>query len=651
MSGWDWERIYAKSRPGQRNCLVKLREVFGETTQQTFTAILPMGYGKSHLMRAAAMGMIRDGQASAAFVIAPGETLVDQMVEISNMREFQSLFELGFTPDGRRVVSQEANFIANGEHLRAMTQQWLLMNIDFVLRFVRWTQQEFGVAPVFLIDECHNTSKVNKWGNSVTQLLEAGARLVLVTATAYRSDAELIPGFAIDEISAEPITRTKTRWDEDREQLLRDYFAGERKFIRLKADFEYTLHEALQEKPSPVCLITRVPIDVRLEHVKDGSEYRLSEMPASRVRSSLGQWVRSEQVIRPCINEMLLWLDKYRRAGTEVGAIVFCGNDQGDGVANAHAKDIERIIGELAPELIVEIATMADAENGGSAAARDTIKRFAGTKERPGRGDVLLVKQMGGQGLDSARVKIVVDLSATRTPNSLIQRIGRCNRPYLDIRNGLYITPDDAISRGIFGRWIEDEGGALPLDDLELERTEIVQDTESEPQQAAIFMVTGTNLSSMNDVLGNVADADMRPRITAMLDKYPFLLSSVTPPQLAIMAPDFNIGGSSPEQSTDHLTPSAPRLTSERIPEYREALTAAIKDFVKICPTKPVGTDTKTFNLWYGKTTAMVWTKVKDAAGVSTDLSLDKITDLDDLERMLSVCAELQWGSSSNAAD
>src|SRR5258707_1244612 len=62
-----------------------------------------------------------------------------------------------------------------------------------------------------------------------------------------------------------------------------------------------------------------------------------------------------------------------------------------------------------------------------AADGKEVIERFAG-----GHGDVLIVKQMAGMGLDLPWVKVGLDLSATRTYAALIQRMFRPATPHAD---------------------------------------------------------------------------------------------------------------------------------------------------------------------------------------------------------------------------
>ena len=151
---------------------------------------------------------------------------------------------------------------------------------------------------------------------------------------------------------------------------------------------------------------------------------------------------------------MLIWLDQMRKHAfqnsRDCGAIVYTMNDLGgkDEEDNAHANAIRAAIRKFRPDLTVCIATSADGKG------KELIESFV-----EGEGDILIVKQMAGLGLDCSRLKVCLDLSATRTPASLIQRLMRIATPHNGIMTGIVVTPKDVLGDACFNLFIRNQGG------------------------------------------------------------------------------------------------------------------------------------------------------------------------------------------------
>ena len=92
------------------------------------------------------------------------------------------------------------------EAFLSTTIQFIQQNLDSVKDWVESEVHRTGLPVLVFIDECHSASITNEWGQIVPVLTEAGAHVVLLTATPERADFTRIPGFEFDEVDEEEIT-------------------------------------------------------------------------------------------------------------------------------------------------------------------------------------------------------------------------------------------------------------------------------------------------------------------------------------------------------------------------------------------------------------------------------------------------------------
>ena len=159
--------------------------------------------------------------------------------------------------------------------------------------------------------------------------------------------------------------------------------------------------------------------------------------------------------MREAITRFVEQLRLMKQLDPACAGIIFCGNDQrgAEGVANEHARQLQDLIHEQ-EQWDVVIATSAQPED----EAEQRIKHFA--DEVTPVGDVLIVKQMAGCGIDVPRLKVILDLSSTRSEGAWIQRVMRAATLYQGFP-AVYIAPDDCMSRTLFDRLIAAQGGEV----------------------------------------------------------------------------------------------------------------------------------------------------------------------------------------------
>ena len=450
---------------------------FEETTKRVMqdrephTAIvLPTRYGKTDFMLMAGLYLMKHEAVSGMLIMTPNQVLRNQAVDhdklLTSLRRYKVEVER-LLPNGtkRRGIdpyninaSPRIERLVNHAPVSATTAM-VHSNLSTFCHWIDYLDQKQGVPPIVFVDESHTASNLSAWGSTIKALSDAGAFIVLCTATPYRSDGLPIPGFKV----------TST-YDEDRITRLERVgghvyrVSGRRVMHLLTAHHTTTFQEAWQE--SVICGITRETFDVHLRnHGIDGySEPWLSQLNEREARQALSRVAQDHDAIRTGVQKLLrnLWIRQ--KDAPETAGIVFVGNDDGrdletgdeDYEVNRYANLVKRIVDEECAastetrKLNAVIATTAVSD------AAQLIEDF-----QRGNGDILIVKMMASAGLDIARLKVALDLSTVRTDGSFVQRVMRIATRWerdgrAPILKALYITPDDCMGRDLYQRLIHD---------------------------------------------------------------------------------------------------------------------------------------------------------------------------------------------------
>jgi metal-responsive CopG/Arc/MetJ family transcriptional regulator len=523
---------YQKLRQGQREALSKLLDNIRNGKQLT-SIVLPTRYGKSDVMRTAAYIGKEQKLIGGAFVLSPQTTLRGQIVDSRKVVDMCIRYGLQphlAGPSCLRTMSDafELRPFSNGEYLISATIQLATLNVGQMVDISQHIMHATGLPLLWQIDECHETSDVKRRGELVERLKNAGAYIALYTATAVRADGDRIPGFEVQELSREESIRHECCDSEDPDKVLIKKYAGDKVLVRLKADHETTFRQAWDERPSPLCNLSREVIDVQIED-GEGKTEAISKCSKSRASDLIGKAVRNSEVIRRGVSMMLAELRTRKRINQECAAMVFTSSDDGD-IANAHAnqvaEEIKRQMASSGDDFVTQIITMKSDDDEKAAAHL--------TKFCNGHYDIVIVKQMGGAGLDVGRLKVLLDLSSQRTVSSVIQRLMRVATPWQGIRTGTIITLADPLMDAIWKRYVVEEGGehdptGVVYED-ELVETYLKDREESDNR---IDTVTGAELSMFDDNNGAIAAAEIEPAVNGLLDDFPELVTTRTKAEIA----------------------------------------------------------------------------------------------------------------------
>ena len=435
-----------KLRPGQRGAIAEI--VTRRRNNERFTSVvLPTRYGKSDVARLSALQMISNRMVSNALIVVPAKNLVEQMLDDTKLQHSASRYGLpanSFDPV-QTIDAPPRLQRLRGAKLSAITTSMANLHLRTLTMWVNTMLKGSdgpGLPPVVYMDEAHLGSDGNRWGNISKTLADAGAYVVVMTATPFRSDGLPIPGF-----------------EGQRSVLGTTYDGRERVHYELEPHWETTLQEAMEEEPPPVAGITYQPFGIAgsLDDLSEDAVERavLDDLSDSGIRRAYRETLRDPAIMETAIRFFLVELRNRRREPRQsrTTGIVFVGNheEEFDTSENEHANKVKTLLRKLSPGLRCEIIVSSDHS------AQDLLDEFiAGTV------DVAIVKQMGAVGLDVDHLKVALDLSNTRSRAYFHQRMMRIatrwevpDYPDNPVVTCTYIAPDDRITRNMVEQTLE----------------------------------------------------------------------------------------------------------------------------------------------------------------------------------------------------
>jgi hypothetical protein len=630
-------------RPGQGPAIDTI--VTRVRAGEHYTAIvLPTRYGKTHVMRISSMLLWDEGVVGPSLYLAPTGLLKKQSLKLDRWDQAKALSGIGQTRDPRGVLARPLprviktlNWRPNGEMWIAATIQMLLQYTDTFVVWCEHEKRETGVPVLVHIDECHQgIAEDLEWGKSVARLVhEGGARVVLHTATARRSDKKKIIGFEMEEIEIGPRISTRSRKDPETGQTRVQKWDDMEVQLQLVPHHETTFQEAWAEDDSPLCALNRVPFDVELAEWKgeEKTTVLLSDLPKQAADRRLREAVTSPRAIRRAVAMAIEELD-IRRVDEPTAAIIgFCCSDKDEGesgkVVNGHLKAVQREFKRQRPSLKVVIATSADDEESGSGAA--VVEAF-----ESGEGDVLLTKQFCGAGFDCDRLKVELDLSPVRAANAEIQRWTRVATPLGRLQTATVIMPDDAHGREDWGAFIQDAGGETALRPRQLlDEYEV----EPEPAEQSFFTVEDIAGSPFEDTRQNWSEKDALPRVMQILRAFPAIVNDYTHPEIEKRTRDWAF-----------IADAEAVVDAVQNPEIEaEILRLEINDMARRITNRLVRYDRHNPTPWQQQI-AVLFRSAKRRAVIDPDVELQDILDLEQLRRLKRDLASLAGRMSRSEA-
>ena len=623
--------------------------------ERTTSIVIPPRVGKTDVMRVGGLRLVRDRHVSCAVIIVPDRILLDQTFKRTKMKESLELYGINYKPDIYRADGELRPSLLADADIVGLTIQLAHSRIDDLEDWMKMLERQGKRPPIVFVDECHTLSINNRWGDTLTRLGKRNAHICLLTATPYRTDREVIPGFSTKRIGdSYQATYYKPTGNGDIGE-----FQELRHWMLMKPDHITTFREVWDEADPPIlCKIYDRPFDVPLNDIDDGSGEIvgtpfISELTNERrVRQALRDGLRTpvvvEEAVRIFVDEMAL---RRGAKGTSTTAgLIFVGSHlpEVEPEANEHALNVKRALEQVAGNnLRIAIATS------DSDAAVETVADFT-----QGNIDVLIVKQMAGRGLDVPRLKVLLDLSNTRTPPAFVQRVTRgCTMwqpgddPSYLAKVATYIHPADYLGKDLFDRFVKDEGG----ESLAVERTPF-ELLRTFPEGCGPPVPTSTLVAKGVTVPDSIGDSDIIQvsgawiaPLKVVYGKIQELANLVTPARFAKTMEEagFHSEGPLQPQYVEQPTDTEAEVFHDLDAEWERKRDALLEVQQRLTKARYWDSHTEYDGAAFGRVSQLVWdAHYKQIGKRGTTINKLSIEDLENLRRnMLEELASVYPGT------
>ena len=623
----------AAMRPGNRRAfdviLKRLRE-----SKTTTSIVKPTRYGKRDLIITTCFQAVEDGIVSGGLVFSPAAQATRQFTKEKKLLETIVRYDLPIQDvlNGVRQLSSfnEYQPFSNGEFLLAANVQLCLRtNIDDCLELIGAERLRTSKPLVIFIDECQFVAEKKRWGDFFRRVEQAGALLVLLTATPYREDADAMPGFRATQINEDDERRYFYFDAGDGIHNRIDVWDGVRTLSRLEADDTTTFNEAWQEQPDVLCKLDREVVSIPV----DGTP--LQELKIVDTKKHLGKVVRDQRFLDPAIRLVLAKLQLTQTIDPHCKAMVMTGNDQpNDRRDNAHAETIKELLHVLAPSILgracrVRIITLKTVEDDSAAKAMDA---FLESDD-----DIVIVKQVGTVGLDDWRIKVLGYFSPIRSVAAMIQAWMRPATPQGGLSIAHLVMPADRFCTAVWNKLIVEEGGEAKLAEMSGWAADEFVDSylkkKGEPPEPDLNLPFGPGaVSGFDDLRGNIGEMQFYNAATLLIEQLPKIAQVYTKAEVAVTL-----------QRTGRSPGAMPQTAQWGLDQQLEVLYKQVND----------NADDKTKALMYQQTGGqydqkafrMIRVKIFTAAyrmvGVKLGIRLQQIKNIETLRRINLVIANL----------
>ena len=636
-----------KLRPGQRGAIDTI--LTRRRAEERFTSIvLPTRYGKSDVARLSALHMIRDGLVSNALMVAPAVNLVEQLLDPSKLENSARLY--GFPVEAYgiydTIIHPPRIKRLRDSRLSSITTQMANLWLSILTQWIDLMRGPSGpgVPPVVYMDEAHLGSDGNRWGHVATSLADAGAHVVVMTATPFRADGRPIPGFQI----------------EDRVVLGTTSRGGERVLYDMEPHWVTTLQEAMEETPPPLAQVTYQPFGLggmfREFSIDDVSAAPMTLDGLERdddIRRAYREALRKPAIVEDAVRYFLTDLGNRRRDPRQrnVSGIIFVGNQDSefDRQENEHAFTVKSILRKLAPRLRCEIIVSSDPD------AQNLLDEFLGEVI-----DVAIVKQMGALGLDAPHLKTALDLSNTRSPAYFLQRVMRIATRWEvegfpdPVLRSTYIAPDDRITRRTIDALFKGTGVLVPVTEgLEpSENLDIEPRAQPELRHSTFDADSVVLTGNMQDAVGKTAPATYIPLVDSFFAEFSSGTGDISKAglgnwlQRAGVSPDAQIPGDDEATQGDMGTDQAPVAPeSFNLTKMLDAVRSQASELGKVVINRRYErfrrvNDKPYSQEEYGRTAARFWSDQFRAVGLPA--AGTRLETIDDIEKLRAICRNIQ---------
>lgn len=619
----------SKFREGQRRAYNVVVERFA--AGEPYSAIvLTTRYGKTDVARMVTLRLWRDRLTKSGLIIVPSRILVEQTLD--DAKVLACLNRYGVPPEvkvGTYPMDRPPRLSRlKNNLLSSMTMQMANNHLHILEQWIDSAKYS-GFPPVVFMDEAHMESEANAWGKVPGRLAEAGAHVVLMTATPIRADRQPIPGFPYEEVGRETDGSGRTRT-----------------FYEVKPHWRTSLQDALAEPNPPICQVTYQPFGIigTLQDTATGetAQGNLRALSDDEVRQELRRAVRVESIIRKGCQYFLRELQNRRKdpRQKETTGIIFV--DSRDAILDAEDDDqiktVRKVLRSLAPRLKVKAAVSDDP------ASAEVLDSFSA-----GDIDILIVKQMASVGLDVDHLKVALDLSNIRSYAALFQRMMRIatrwdhpDYPDNPVVTATYIAPDDPIIERRMRQIREEEGEItivteppLPGEPVDVPPKGPNGPTGYPPPRETLFFPEDVELSgNLVNYRGTQAPAAYVDPADDFYEEFPPAAQSVDKAALANWLQKHGVAPTD-VHLPDDAEPRVLNITAE-LNRWRELCSSEGKRAYNLRYRKVTGTaDWKARPDVYRETILGFWADHKRKVGA--DPNTTSLSDIDNVEQLKSM--------------
>lgn len=638
---WGLDNVDGDQRKGQKKVIKSFIEwINGGCIGGTFSVYMCCRYGKSDAIRNLSVLALEKNKACAALVVHPSPVLAEQLLDNSRLIGWRQRW----LPHGPAIgkVQTLPDFayksMCNDEwigsiHIHALMQSHQMM---MLMQWVQWCKDRTGMLPIVFFDEAHQFSESNKWGDVARKLHAAGCVIVVLTATPFRNDEDDIFGFKKRLISktVSKEIRYVQSYSQDPSKLELHTVTRDETEYAIEADVEVSFAQGWSEGAIAKCSLDLIDWNMDGYGNWAGEQKLLSEIPQKPARSVLPSLYRDPAVIRNAAKRVVERLKEMRKKVPDATVIWYGMNDD-DQVSGAsdNQKAIRDAIESVSPGMTVGIATLATDEETDEK-SKETIKSFCDEKKK-GK-DFLVLKQMGGGGLDSDRVCIVVLWNTVRSLDKMIQMLMRGGNVSQSKTHFFVVGLKDSITNSKLKCFIDGEGGNY-IEAIETDHEfELIDKKEN---IAGGYIAVDAADSGMSDSDGKVCSFDDTRLAFYLSSEFGGLLNNFTVPQLAEKGRGLKI--SLPDVPAEVSFTN----TTEACSELRRGLNDWVKKIARVMFYNRNGrsgsvNDSKAFGELFRKVTALI--KKKSGVFGSWDAnSKDRSQNLSDYRKWYAAASSL----------
>jgi hypothetical protein len=591
---------------------------------------VPPRCGKTNMIRAAAMYFRAAGIASYVFHIVPQTWLRDQATEEKDLRKFEQLFRTKpfyadqieklpeeFEPDPRALVVATTIQLFVGDRRGEENDLEKVGHRANMIKLIKQVRQA-GKIVVIMADEAQFCAQANASGKTLEAFRNAGAFVVTMSGSWCRSDNERIFGSITERVKSVTVFKHKVSEGSAPNKSLVKTFEDKEGVFSHRPQLDIGLKRAWREGKLAKLGVDFVDLSGITIEGEKVTEIDLRTMTENQVRRHLWKIVRDPKVIKEGVRMMLAKLKPYRRKNNRIQAIIFCGNDRGEDQSdNDHCNNVFKELCRQAPDLEQQTRIV----TGTDKKARENMQAF-----RDGDFSVLIVKQMGGVGLDVPTLKVLLDLSTVRTEAASIQRLLRVATKGEDAWVGETILVGDVFSVNNFATIITSNGGGYQTNEIEESKKIDEYEVDKRAHEKESFFIEQAEFGwSTDNEMTSILELEEHEKIARLFEKHPEWQGRYT---FAEIAKILRAG-----ETTDYER--AEDATGDRdIRRSKKAKRLAINDLIlKItqfdAPYKQVPDDV------YRAALKKTWHQLRSSCGIKQDIELSQIQDEQDLNRLL----------------